>query len=186
MAPLIRRVAAADRAAAPAPPVVGSWVSPGWSGGIVVTGHPQWPGVDSEESFTSGLVSALLAREDRYGKVSVCGWLVDVWCLGVKDAVPPRVIDALALPGFVERYFGAFAGDPVPAPVELIQHLVFGGIEYARSLGFEPHPDFAATTGHLPPLVGPSAITFGHDGKPLYIQGPHDDPDAIMRRLSRR
>jgi hypothetical protein len=58
-------------------------------------------------------------------------------------------------------------------------------VEYARQLGFEPHPDFAPARGHLDHPVGPNPIRFGHNGKPLFIQGPYDDPRRIMRTLDR-
>jgi hypothetical protein len=31
----------------------------------------------------------------------------------------------------------------------------------------------------------PSAITFGQDGRPCFVQGPHDNADAILRTLER-
>ena len=31
----------------------------------------------------------------------------------------------------------------LPCRLELARHLVFGAVDYARGLGFEPHPDFA-------------------------------------------
>ena len=34
-------------------------------------------------------------------------------------------------------------------------------------------------------LPGPSTITFGKDGKPLYISGPYDDPRPVIRTLER-
>ncbi|MGW2938752.1 hypothetical protein ACWDA7_44960 [Streptomyces sp. NPDC001156] len=38
-----------------------------------------------------------------------------------------------------------------------------------------------------PPLcgepAGPSPIRFGRDDKPFYVNGPYDDPEAIMRTL---
>ncbi len=54
-----------------------------------------------------------------------------------------------------------------------------------RGLGFGPHPDFAAAEGHLGSWAGPGAITFGKDGKPLYISGPYDDPGPVIRTLER-
>ena len=127
----------------------------------------------------------LVAREHRYGRVSVCGYLVDTWCLGAKDTLGPRVMNLSELPGFVKTYFGAFEGDALAAPIELAQHLVLGAVAYARSLGFQPEEGFAATAGHLGSLDGPSAITFGKEGKPYYIEGPYDNSVRNMRTLER-
>jgi hypothetical protein len=75
---------------------------------------------------------------------------------------------------------GSFA-----APLELAQHLVFGAIQYARTLGFEPATDFEAVTDHLGQWAGPSAIGFGRDGKPFFVQGPRDNAAHIMKTLER-
>jgi hypothetical protein len=89
------------------------------------------------------------------------------------------------LPEFRRRFFAAFDADPVQAPIELVQHLVWGAVEYARGLGFEPHHDLWAAAGHLERLQGPSAISFGKDGKPFYVEGPHDDATRHLRTLER-
>ena len=73
----------------------------------------------------------------------------------------------------------------VTVPVDLARHLVFGAVAYARELGFEPHPDFAAAAGHLEPWSGPSAISFGRDGKPFFMPGPYDDAASVMKTLKR-
>jgi hypothetical protein len=57
-------------------------------------------------------------------------------------------------------------------------------VDYARELGFEPHPDFAGCVSHLGPWDG-SDITFGREGKPTYIEGPYDDTAGIIRTLRR-
>jgi hypothetical protein len=82
-------------------------------------------------------------------------------------------------------FFAAYPAPPLEAPLELARHLVFGAVEYARALGFEPAPGFAATAGELGEWVGPSAITFGQDGRPCFVQGPHDNAYAILRTLER-
>ena len=62
---------------------------------------------------------------------------------------------------------------------------MFGAVEYARGLGFEPARGFTATTDQLGSWTGPSAISFGRDGKPFFVQGPHDDADAVLQALER-
>jgi hypothetical protein len=60
---------------------------------------------------------------------------------------------------------------------------VFGAVESARGLGLERHPDFAKCAGHLGEWNGPSDIMFDRDGKPMYIEGPHDDTFRFMSAL---
>src|SRR5664279_3811444 len=71
------------------------------------------------------------------------------------------------------------------APLDLAQNLVDSAVEYARTLGFDPAPDFDATKDNLGPWSGQGAITFGRDGKPFFIQGPHDNSAHIVSRLRR-
>jgi len=185
VAPLVRAIAAADQAGASERKLVGCTVSPGWSQGLTVQGHPEWPDVDTADAGAQGLVSVLVTREERYGRVRVCGWLVDVWCLGVKDVVGPRVTDERRAAEFTRSYFAAYQAQPLAAPVELARHLVFGAVTYARSLGFQPTPGFEATTGQLGPWAGPSAIGFGRHGKPYFVQGPRDNAAAVLETLER-
>ena len=70
------------------------------------------------------------------------------------------------------------------APLELARHVVFGAADYARGLGFDPHPDFAKGASLLGEWEsGSSDVTFGRDGKPMYINGPHDDAYGIVAKL---
>jgi len=185
VAPLVRTIAAQDHAGAPERELMRCWVSPGWSDGLTIEGHREWPDVDTADAGTAGLVSVLVAREQRQGRVGVCGWLVDVYCLGVKDVVGPRVMDQRRVSEFTRSYFAAYQARPLQAPVDLAQHLVFGAVAYARGLGFAPAPGFAATARQLGPWTGPSVIGFGRDGKPLFVQGPRDNAAAILTTLER-
>jgi len=185
VAPLIRAVAAERAPAAQAPVIAGCWVSSEWATGLSVHDHPEWPDVDAPGHLgREGLVTVLVAAEGG-SKVSVCGYLVDVYCLGVKNALGPHGLDRRKLPEFVHQYFSAYDEPPLAAPVDLARHLVFGAVAYARDLGFEPHPDFAAAAGHLEPWAGPSAISFGRGGRPFFMQGPYDDAASVMKTLER-
>jgi hypothetical protein len=56
---------------------------------------------------------------------------------------------------------------------------VLGAVEFARG------PGFGKAAAHLGPRAGPSAIGFGRDGKPFFIQGPRDKAARIMNTLYR-
>ncbi len=186
VAPLIRAVGVASpRRAAP---LAGCWVTDHWAGKMSVSGHPEWPGMSAPgaEAGESGLVGVLVAR-DTGSTVAACGFLVDVWCLGVKNTNGPKTMDRRRLPDFVRVFFSAWqARPPVPAPLELARHVVFGAVDYARGLGFEPHPDFARGAALLGDWEeGTSDVTFGRDGKPMYVNGPRDDTYGTMAKLRR-
>ena len=187
--PLIRAIAAEAEADSPpsAPALAGCWVSSDWASGLTVNGPPGWPGLPAPaDSGPAGLVTVVAARERGGSKVSACVYLVDVYCLGVKNAIGPHVLDRRKLPEFMSQFFRGYSGPPLAAPLELAQQLVFGAVEYARGLGFEPHPDFHPCAGHLGERQGPSVISFGYQGKPLFIQGPEDDAARIIKKLNRK
>ena len=64
-----------------------------------------------------------------------------------------------------------------------------GAVEYAQSFGFRPHPDYrhaAMLLAGIDPATCREKFTFGRDGKPLYIQGPHESiaqAAAITQRV---
>lgn len=162
--------------------LIGTWVSRGWSAGLTIPpDRPDWS--DDPDAGLDGLVSVLVARRDRPQRLSVCGYLVDTYCLGVKNALGPMVVGDRELPTFRGMFFQSL--EPVEAPDELARHLVFGAVDYARSLGFEPHPDLAPAAGHLGDRPDSSVLTFGRDGVPTFISGPDDDPARVIRTLTR-
>jgi hypothetical protein len=65
----------------------------------------------------------------------------------------------------------------------MAQHLVHGAVTYARSFGFDPHPEFADTGPYLGAAPGPCPIRFCRDGQPLFISGPDDNPRAVLAAL---
>lgn len=184
IAPLVRQVAA-EASAVPAgdAELAGCWVSPGWSRDLLLQGRDGWDDVDLGHDGPTGVALVLVARTGRHDRVSVCGYLVDTFCFGVKNTIGPEEMRGRDLPQFVRVYFMAFPGRPLRAPIDLAQHLVLGSAAFASKLGLEPHPDFTATRAHLGELAGPCAITFGERGRPLYVAGPYDDPIAVMETL---
>src|SRR5262245_59951027 len=167
VAPLVRTVAA-QRGAATQPQLVGCWINTGWSVGLSVDPTRGWADQPPPDGI-GGLVSVLVARQHRWDKVSMCGYLADVYCLGVKKLLGPEITDEPALHRFLPHSYGAYPHGWQDAPIDLAQHIVFGAIDDAHSLGFEPAPAFAHTADHLGPWQGPCAITFGKNGKPFYL-----------------
>ncbi len=127
-----------------------------------------------------GMANVMVIRQLPNGKYVFGGYLVDLMLLGVKDVFFNANLGNEAVQSMVGR-----ADMPVePIDYEDARSLIFGGIEFARQHRFEPHPDWQ----HAKHIVEPDRpfqpkYNFGHHGKPVYIQGPDDDIEAITARL---
>ena len=62
---------------------------------------------------------------------------------------------------------------------ECLAKLVLGAVEFAQSYGFPPHPDFRHASrllAGIDPAGCSRDFRYGVDGKPFYMQGPHESP----------
>ena len=163
------------------------WINPGWRHGLRIEGHGDWPSDAGApaESRDSGVALVLAARPSGHGRLTTSSYLVDTWCLGVKNAVGPKRIGNRELEALRRQYYARWRSPGIPIPLELAQHLVLGAVEFARRLGFEAHKDFKDARPMLGSWEGPSAITFGMHGRPHYINGPYDNPQRVLATLER-
>jgi hypothetical protein len=183
VAAVVRRTADSDRGLLAGADLKACWVSSGWSSGLLVDERFRWPDLADPTPHPSGLAAVLVARYAGPDTVSACGYLVDLYCLGVKDVIGPRILNDQQHAQFTRAFFAGFRQAPIAAPIELAQQLVLGSARYAHSLGFEPAPGFESVRGHLGEWSGVRAITFGRHGRPEYIQGPYDDAPHIRHTL---
>lgn len=164
------------------------WVNAGWSSHLGLERAPQWRSHDhsapGSAEHVGGLVAVLVAGySSRSTKAHVVGFLLDVWCLGVKNSLPPKAMSRRQLAEHRQAYFSSH-GSHHQIPAELARELVFGAAAYARSLGFEPDADFDAAASVLGEPIEPSQIRFGRDGSPFYVSGPYDEPRDVLEILT--
>jgi len=134
-----------------------------------------------------GLAHILVSRRQPDGNILFGVYLVDVFCLGLKNtfcnADMPVSVYRAKLRDPLERKEGL-----VECPASLARAIIYGGIEYASQFGFRPQKDFELSKYVLEDesSVEPvEEIEFGKGGRPLFIAGPHDDVDRIIRQLER-
>jgi uncharacterized protein DUF1841 len=135
--------------------------------------------------FRSGVGMVFLSRKTGARGVALGGFLVDAYCLGVKDAMF-RELDEEEMEFLLD---GAGATAPLtPVDPPYARKLLRDAAAYARSLGLPPHPDYPA----VEPLFGAVAadacdveFAFGCEGRPFYVPGPAESPTQIRRRLER-
>ena len=135
--------------------------------------------------FTSGIGQVVIARYKGGGKVELGVFLVDIFCLGVKNAFFTQC-DEAELKTILQRLFNN--GRPVEEHSGAWgRKLVEGALEYARKLGFAPHRDYkkaARVMGGIDPKTCPETFVFGSEGKPMFIAGPNDTAARCQLILS--
>ncbi|UBF25218.1 DNA-binding response regulator [Kovacikia minuta CCNUW1] len=136
-----------------------------------------------EQDGVGGMAQIFVTRVER-NQYLVGSYLVDYWCLGVKDCFGPRKLDRTKYESMVRLAYENFDQDYQEITLEQAQSLIFGAADYAASLGFQPHRDFEQARTHLgrPPekLLD---LKFGRRGRPYYISGPYDQPNRIIATL---
>jgi hypothetical protein len=135
----------------------------------------------------SGMVQILLARQQPDGDICFGSYLVDMYCLGLKNTYANAGFSRTRYENEVRSRI--FRGaPPEECPVELAHQMIYASIEYAARFGFQPEKDFALSQYLLAPrgeLEEPYELTFGKNGKPLFIAGPHDNVARILKQLEK-
>ena len=117
------------------------------------------------------------------GRVEVGFFLLDVFCLGVKDADFCHVHSiADYQDGFIDRLFSD--GNSVRMRPVAPRKLIEDTISYARGLGFSPTAAYKKANrvfGGITTADCDEQFVFGKDGKPRYIQGRPNSPARVER-----
>ena len=136
-----------------------------------------------DEQDVGGLGMVVVARTTGYKRFVICSYLIDYWCLGLKDTIGERKMNDIKYRQFLDMAYQGFPDGYQQITLEQAQAIVFGAINYAAELGLKPHKDFQKTKQHLGTWNGQPKLTFGHEGKPYFIAGPYDNTTQIMQTL---
>lgn len=148
----------------------------------------KWPVVQalvSTELWDEGIGYLVLAREDPEGQTVFASYLVDVFCLGVKDCFWD-IGTREEFRKLVERMEEVQRLSPI-SPACLVT-IVKGAVDFAQSFGFSPHPDFRHASlllAGIDPSECRERYEFGREGRPYYIQGPNESPAQAMAIVQR-
>lgn len=140
-----------------------------------------WIGEGYQEA---GIANVTIARHGPFSQVAYVIFLVDMYCLGVKDVVielGPEWKWNERLQQLRESRDPAMKFSP-----EAARKLIEGAVEYARSAGIEPHRDYASARLIFGTIDASHCLTdfvFGKDGKPYFVAGPYDGPERVNKIL---
>lgn len=146
-------------------PILGCWIMEGWK--------------------ERGITPVIVARSQPDNQVVYGAFVMDLYCLGVKNALYEADVSQKRLERVLSRMC---SGAPEACEASLAHEVIYGAVEYARQYGFEPHRDFTKASLVLDPSLAHERnhhVEFGHEGKPLFIAGPYDNARAIVNQLMR-
>jgi hypothetical protein len=124
-----------------------------------------------------GIGWVVLSRQLPGGEVAVATFLVDRYCLGVKN-VHAEVLDRVDYDAKYVRKARTDMPMHDASPADA-RKLLDSAVAYARGLGLPPHPDYPRALllfGAVDPAESTAEFEFGKDGKPFFFAGPNDTP----------
>ena len=148
---------------------------------VPVTSAPIHACLVSDSLFDIGVGNVIVSRKMPNGFIGVAFFLVDVFCLGIKDVF----YDVLSPVEYDHRVSDLEQETFRAIHPACARKLVEGAEAYARDLGFSPHADYQRARqifGDLDATACPTHYVFGRDGKPFFMSGPYDTP-AKCRRI---
>lgn len=135
--------------------------------------------------WDNGIGYVLLSRELHNGQVAFANFMVDVWCLGVKDVH----MDVISRSQYRDELVPQMSRlEPLQdVSPSYARKLVEGAVEYARGLELPPHREYRTARelfGDIDPNECTEQFEFGRDGKPFFVAGPFDSPQRCSQIAS--
>ncbi len=134
-------------------------------------------------AFSEGMGNVIVPRQLPNGMVVLVMFLVDLYCLGVKD---------IAINFWTREEYDSMVRATEKQSLQKIltkeeaKKLVEGSVAYARQFGILPYEDYEkskAIFDGIDDSTCTTEFTFGKDGKPFYVNGPNDSASFQKRIL---
>jgi hypothetical protein len=142
-----------------------------------------------KEIFDKGIGDVIISRRMPDTSISASVFLVDTFCLGVKNCF----FASVSRSKYEERITYLEQNENMEkVPPEYAVKLIENAVAYAKDLGFKPHEDYLMAKkifGNIDPSICPTEFEFGEEGKPFYVSGPNEtetDSRRIIHTLNER
>jgi hypothetical protein len=134
----------------------------------------------------AGIAQVIVARKHSNGNITAGFYLVDMYCLGVKDST--------FLFNNTEPEYNSMIDEYLPRKnrlqidYALAHNIIYAAIDFADNFGFKPEKTFTEITQFIleedNDVVELIDVECGYNGKPLFIKGPFDDKIKINRIIN--
>lgn len=138
----------------------------------------------NKEWQANGLAHILISRQRPNGELVLADFLVDTYCLGVKDVFYTMKYDKSEL-----GYYLAKGGSFVEIPYEEAHNIIYGAVSFAEDAGIKPHKNFEIAQYVLEedtediPLI---EYEFGREGKYFLVVGEDNKERVYINTLKER
>jgi hypothetical protein len=132
-----------------------------------------------------GMTTIVVSRKHSTGNVTFGIYMVDVFCLGLKNTSVIFSKPEYEYDDIVETIYQAHDGKEL-IDYTLAHNIIYGSIAYAEDLGFQPKKDWSMSQFILEEDtedIELIEVEFGQDGKPHYFGGPFDNVGKIISKL---
>lgn len=148
-------------------PIVECWISPDWQ--------------------EAGICSIVVARQHTTGNVTFGIYLVDTFCLGLKNTNAVFNKPDYEYADICNNIFEQHEGKE-KISYALAHNIIYGAIAYAEDLGFKPEKDWVLSQMILEEDtedVELIDVEFGKNGKPFFMNGPYDNIQKVVSMLDK-
>jgi hypothetical protein len=148
-------------------PLHGCWINPNWK--------------------ETGVCTILVQRRHTTGNLTFATYLVDIYCLGLKNTMASFSKSEFEIAGQLDQIFQAHGGK-MRVDYVLVHNIIYGAIAYAEDLGFKPEKDWALSQFILEEDtedIELMDIEFGKNGRPCFVNGPYDNVAKISAQLEK-
>jgi hypothetical protein len=133
----------------------------------------------------TGISPIYVSRELTKDSYVFISYLVDFWCLGVKDTTLKFGISKSDLEHIYSR-----SDDLETISYQDARSLIIGATDFAKTINIAPHSSWNGIPSSFieAHLAYEKKFSFGQDGKPYYVSGPHDyelyDVEEVINKVS--
>lgn len=137
----------------------------------------------------AGKLQVIISRKHKTGNITAGFYLVDLWCMGIKDSFFDFNLTESDFGLLLESMYDR--ADLTEVDYVQAHNIIYAAYEYALDLGIKQSPIFEKTTKYLLeednddiPLI---EIECGRDGRPFYEQGSESAAEAskVIRTLEK-
>ena len=136
----------------------------------------------------AGICSIVVARKHTSGNLTFGIYLVDIFCLGLKNSNPVFNKPEYEYDDLLDKIFSTHMFGKTSIDYVLAHNIIYGAVAYAEELGFKPEKDWALSQMILEEDtedVELIEIEFGKNGKPYFINGPYDNVQKVVNTLNK-